>query len=211
MIEGEISNSPFGVRVLLNQEIQKIIRLDPIVTYIGRMPENHVVLDDTKVSRSHARIVFREDKYFVEDQDSENGILVNGEKVKSAPVRVGDQILIGSHMLEVISADDSIQPVVLNEQVDLHQDEEWRLEETISIHTGALSKGHEGVPKSMKRNTKAELPKLHITLKIGDDVIIRDIVMDKGKKLKAAKPGENALFVALKVGHWILEKKIPLE
>ncbi|MCB0272712.1 MAG: FHA domain-containing protein [Bdellovibrionales bacterium] len=211
MIEGEISQAPFGVRVLLNQEILKIIRLDPKVTYIGRMPENHVVLDDSKVSRSHARIVYKDDNYYVEDQDSENGILVNGSKTKRAKLKVGDQVLVGSHILEVISADESIQPVALNEQVDLHHDEEWRLDETISIHTGALSKGSQGVPKSQLRNAAMELPTLHLTLKIGDDVIIRDVVLDKGKKLKSTKAGENALFVALKVGKWVLEKKIPLE
>lgn len=207
MIEGEVSQSPFGVRVLLNQDTLKIIRLDPHVTYIGRMPENHVVLDDEKVSRSHARIVYDQGEYFVEDQESENGISVNGTKSKRQILNVGDQILVGAHILEVISADDSIEPVVLTEQVDLHQDEEWRLDETVSFQTGALSKSKQ--PKSTE--SKAELPSLHLTLKIGDDVIIRDIVLDKGKKLKNTKPGENALFVALKVGQWVLEKKVPLE
>lgn len=207
MIEGDISQSPFGVRVLLNQETLKIIRLDPHVTYIGRMPENHVVLDDAKVSRSHARIVYDEGEYYVEDQESENGILVNGTKTPRQKLKVGDQVLVGSHMLEVISADESIEPVVLNEQVDLHHDEEWRLDETISIQTGTLSRNAKGEAKG----EKSKLPTLHLTLKIGDDVIIRDIMLDKGKKLKTAKEGDNALFVALKVGQWLLEKKIPLE
>ncbi|MEZ4818850.1 MAG: FHA domain-containing protein [Bdellovibrionota bacterium] len=212
MIEGEISQAPFWCTCSAQQRNFKIIRLDPHVTYIGRMPENHIVLDDNKVSRSHARIVYEGGDYYIEDQDSENAILINGTKSQREKLKVGDQILVGSHMLNHLSADESIQPVSLNDQVDLHHDEEWRLDETISIRTGALSQGKVGKPKSETRNTKSELPKLHLTLKIGDDVIIRDIVLDKGKKLKApVKPGDNALFIALKVGQWVLEKKIDLE
>ncbi len=211
MIQQEVNDAPFGVRVLLNKEIMKIIRLDPNVTYIGRMPENHVVLDDAKVSRSHARIVHKDGAYHVEDQESENGILLNGEKVKEGKLVVGDQVLVGNHILEVISADESIQPVQLDQQVDLYQDEEWRLDETISIQTGSLSREDQDLRKAGTSSGKVPLPTLRMTLKIGEDVIIRDVTLDKGKKLKAGTTGDNALFVALKVGKWLLEKKIPLE
>ncbi len=189
--------SPFGVRVTLRKDILKIIRLDPSITYIGRMPENHIVIDDEKASRSHARIVQQNGDFFVEDQESENGIYVNGVPVQRAKLTVGDQILIGSHMLEIISADENIQPVLREDQIDLSTDEDWRLDDTVSI---------KNIDSPIQKN---DLPKLHITLKLGNDVIMKDVVFDKGRKLKGSTP-DNVLHVALKIGRWILEKKIPL-
>lgn len=189
--------SPFGVRVTLRKDILKIIRLDPTITYIGRMPENHIVIDDEKASRSHARIVQQNGDFFVEDQESENGIYVNGVPVQRAKLTVGDQILIGSHMLEIISADENIQPVLREDQIDLSTDEDWRLDDTVSI---------KNMDSPIQKN---DLPKLHITLKLGNDVIMKDVIFDKGRKLKGSTP-DNVLHVALKIGRWILEKKIPL-
>lgn len=72
------------------------------VTYIGRMPENAVVLDDPKVSRSHAKITLCEGQYVLEDQQSENGLRVNGQKTLKAILKLGDTISIGDFTLTVI-------------------------------------------------------------------------------------------------------------
>lgn len=197
IVSEQPTKAPFGVRVMLRKDILKIIRLDPTITYIGRMPENHIVIDDEKASRSHARIVQEYGDYFVEDQDSENGIYVNGVPLKKAKLTVGDQILIGNHILEVISADENIQPVLREDQIDLSTDEEWRLDDTVSI---------KNVDSITQKN---DLPKLHLTLKLGNDVIMKDVVFDKGRKLKEASP-DNLIHVVLKIGKWVLEKKIPL-
>lgn len=197
IVSEQPTKAPFGIRVMLRKDILKIIRLDPTITYIGRMPENHIVIDDEKASRSHARIVQEYGDYFVEDQDSENGIYVNGVPLKKAKLTVGDQILIGNHILEVISADENIQPVLREDQIDLSTDEEWRLDDTVSI---------KNVDSITQKN---DLPKLHLTLKLGNDVIMKDVVFDKGRKLKEASP-DNLIHVVLKIGKWVLEKKIPL-
>lgn len=191
--------APFGIRVTLRQDILKIVRLDPNVTYIGRMPENHIVIDDDKASRSHARIVQQNGEFFVEDQESENGLYVNGVPTTKAKLTVGDQILIGSHILEIISADETIQPVLREDQIDLSTDEDWRLDDTVSIK-------REDALSQLQRD---KLPKLHITLKVGNEVVMKDVVFEKGRKLKEASQ-DNVIHVALKIGRWILEKKIPL-
>lgn len=191
--------APFGIRVTLRQDILKIVRLDPNVTYIGRMPENHIVIDDDKASRSHARIVQKNGEFFVEDQESENGLYVNGVPTTRAKLTVGDQILIGSHILEIISADETIKPVLREDQIDLSTDEDWRLDDTVSIkREDALSQAQ-----------KDKLPKLHLTLKLGNEVVMKDVIFEKGRKLKESSP-DNVIHVALKIGRWILEKKIPL-
>ena len=198
IVSEQPTKAPFGVRVMLKKDILKIIRLDPTITYIGRMPENHIVIDDDKASRSHARIVQEYGDYFVEDQGSENGIYVNGVPVQKTKLTVGDQILIGNHILEIISADENIQPVLREDQIDLSTDEEWRLDDTVSIKRADIG-----------QESKNDLPKLHLTLKLGNEVIIKDVVFDKGRKLKEATP-DNLMHVVLKIGKWVLEKKIPL-
>ncbi len=62
---------------------------------IGRSPDCDIVLDDRQVSRLHARIVWREDHYEIEDLGSKNGTHLNGRDVVGAlPLRDGDEIQI---------------------------------------------------------------------------------------------------------------------
>jgi len=62
---------------------------------IGRGPECDIVLDDRQVSRLHARVLWRDDHYEVEDLGSKNGTHLNGrEVVVSQPLHDGDEIQI---------------------------------------------------------------------------------------------------------------------
>lgn len=71
------------------------VPLDPLPFLIGRQDNNHLVLRDNRASRNHARIVFAEGEYWVEDQDSRNGITVNGEKVGRAVLTDGTVVGFG--------------------------------------------------------------------------------------------------------------------
>jgi len=65
---------------------------------IGRLPECDVLLQDTLVSRMHARISVQGDSVVVEDLHSTNGVYVNGMLVgHSTVLREGDRILIGTN------------------------------------------------------------------------------------------------------------------
>ncbi len=66
---------------------------------IGRSSSNPVQITDTHISRLHARIVKKGDRYFLKDTGSRNGVLVNGEPVTEQPLEVGDQIQIGSTVI----------------------------------------------------------------------------------------------------------------
>lgn len=70
-------------------------------TSIGRGRSNDVVLHDSSVSREHAEIVPRDDGYVVRDLGSTNGVLVNGAKVREAPLQAGDTLLLGTIELRV--------------------------------------------------------------------------------------------------------------
>src|SRR6186997_1709186 len=45
---------------------------------VGRDPGCDVVLDDDRVSRRHATLVLQEERWSVTDNDSKNGLLVDG-------------------------------------------------------------------------------------------------------------------------------------
>ena len=48
---------------------------------IGRQDDCHIPLPDRQVSRTHARIFWQDDSYFIEDLKSKNGTHLNGEEV----------------------------------------------------------------------------------------------------------------------------------
>jgi adenylate cyclase len=66
---------------------------------IGRSPECQVVLKDFGISRNHAKIVVAEDGVRIVDLKSKNGTQVNGVPVVEAPLKDGDQILLGKFKL----------------------------------------------------------------------------------------------------------------
>lgn len=73
------------------------IVIDKAVIMIGRHPTCDVIINNNrKVSRKHCCVVQVNDKYFVRDLGSMNGIQVNGNKVKKeAPLNLGDLLTVG--------------------------------------------------------------------------------------------------------------------
>jgi hypothetical protein len=62
---------------------------------MGRVAGCDIVIDDTKASRRHARIVVQDGVVEVEDLGSSNGTMLNGKPVQRRVVRDGDEIQIG--------------------------------------------------------------------------------------------------------------------
>ncbi len=67
------------------------------VTWIGRAPENDIVVEDPGVSRQHAGI--RQDTvgYWIKDMGSRNGTFINGNRVRGEGQRLNhmDRIELG--------------------------------------------------------------------------------------------------------------------
>ena len=68
-------------------------------TRIGRSLAADLRFDDATVSRRHALLACEEDGVRVLDDRSLNGIEVNGRRVDWSPLRDGDAITIGRHVL----------------------------------------------------------------------------------------------------------------
>jgi sigma-B regulation protein RsbU (phosphoserine phosphatase) len=67
----------------------------PVPFLIGRQPDNHLVLRDSRASRSHARIVAEGSGYVIEDTGSRHGTVVNGKRILRHDLRTSDRIEFG--------------------------------------------------------------------------------------------------------------------
>ena len=72
------------------------VSIQPLPFLIGRQPESQLILRDSRVSRSHARIVFEHGGYVLEDTGSRHGTFVNGQRVERQPLANSDRIDFGA-------------------------------------------------------------------------------------------------------------------
>jgi len=66
---------------------------------IGRHRDNTVILRDPSLSRFHARIDYQNDKFYIQDLSSSNGVLVNDAKVRRREIKDFDRITVGETLL----------------------------------------------------------------------------------------------------------------
>lgn len=69
---------------------------------VGRGSEFDMVLDEDMVSRRHAKIATYHGQIVLQDLKSTNGTFVNGERVTVARLKVGDKLLVGSSIMELV-------------------------------------------------------------------------------------------------------------
>ncbi len=64
---------------------------------LGRAADNDIPLPDPFCSSHHALIIPQDDRYFVHDDNSKNGVFLNGKKIeRRTEIKKGDEILLGS-------------------------------------------------------------------------------------------------------------------
>ena len=97
---------------------RKRVPVDPIPFLIGRQPENHLILRDSRVSRSHARIVVENGVYVLEDIGSRHGTFVNGKRVQRKALENTDRVEFGAQdSYQLLFALDGAELKRLMEQV----------------------------------------------------------------------------------------------
>lgn len=73
----------------------RIYNLTSAVVNIGRRPDNHIVIDDSRVSRLHAQLRAIEGRYVLFDLDSTGGTFINDERIHQSIIFPGDVISLG--------------------------------------------------------------------------------------------------------------------
>ena len=75
---------------------------------VGRSAGCQLSLDDPLVSRRHALLVVSREGVTIEDLQSRNGVIVNGQRIPGrTKVQAGDKIVIGSQELTLLEGRDS--------------------------------------------------------------------------------------------------------
>lgn len=67
---------------------------------IGRGMDNTIRLDNRSVSKEHAVIYYRDERWHVSDNNSTNGTFVDGNPVKDYPLTEGEEIVLASYRLK---------------------------------------------------------------------------------------------------------------
>ncbi len=88
---------------------------------IGRTTTNDIILSDSRLSRSHARLECTPAGCTLIDLGSSNGCYVNGERVQSTRLQPGDQLMMGgsSFRYEHSPLTEEIGMTVIDQESDL--------------------------------------------------------------------------------------------
>jgi pSer/pThr/pTyr-binding forkhead associated (FHA) protein len=84
----------------LIMENAKVFIINLPITSLGRRFENTIVLDDPRVSRSHAQLRLINGQYVLFDLNSTGGTFINGQRITQSTIYSGDTIsLAGVKMI----------------------------------------------------------------------------------------------------------------
>ena len=86
----------------------KVFSLDHAVTNIGRRLDNHLVVDDPRVSRYHAQIRYVRGRFIIFDLNSTGGTFVNGQRTTQSVLYPGDVISLAG--LPIVFGQDNPPP-----------------------------------------------------------------------------------------------------
>jgi len=91
---------------LLNEEVSSTSWFLPNGLHkIGRLPEKEIILDDVTVSRHHAFVTVDDEEISITDEESTNGIFINGELLTESTLKSGDRLQVGKFSLIVTKTD----------------------------------------------------------------------------------------------------------
>ncbi|MDQ3297134.1 MAG: GGDEF domain-containing protein [Myxococcota bacterium] len=89
-----------GLTLLSGSNAGQFFSIDSRTSLLGRDLDADIRLDDTAISRKHARIVVHGDgRYILEDLGSANGTFVGGTRIKRHELLSGDRIQLGPSTL----------------------------------------------------------------------------------------------------------------
>ena len=84
--------------IFLPQAGQQFYRIEKTEVNIGRQRSNDIIVEDKRVSRLHAKILYQNGYFTIVDLGSVNGITVNGTPhLQHHTLRNGDRFTIGSY------------------------------------------------------------------------------------------------------------------
>lgn len=172
--------------------------LDQPEVLIGRDPEKcHIVLNDPEVSSVHASIKKNNITCTIEDLQSGNGTLLNGERVNKTPLTNGDEFIIGSttFTVKIISdfieeESDRLMPVDDNQVVEVEEvvevGEDFEDDGENPVLEGGESFGGDSTPQGKQSLVQKfrSLPPKKQAIYGGVAVLLILLLLDDGSSVK---------------------------
>src|ERR1700741_1136394 len=90
------SSGVFPALVFVQGSEQKNIVLNRSPFTVGRKVDKDLVIADPRVSRDHAQIVLEGGEFYLVDQGSKHGPVVNGERIKRQKLERNDRMEFGA-------------------------------------------------------------------------------------------------------------------
>lgn len=129
------------LRILEGQERGRIYSRLPTPIHIGREVDNHIQLNDDRVSRFHAKLQEDGGQVILTDLESTNGTRVNGHPVQMRVLQPGDLVMIGRCVMlygdprgwspppvevrPTVMFDDDQPPAGLSDELDVDPESEF--------------------------------------------------------------------------------------
>jgi len=148
---------------------------------VGRSPDCDIVIDAEGLSRVHALIAISEGSWFIRDNNSKNGIYVNGNKVKESWLETGDMLQLGTYVFRF----DAGAEIASSEVGGLPQ----------VAGGGALEMGAIGIPGASPSKAKKTNPR--ILIYVGVIGILGLFLMLNGGSSDPAAPTADGTASAL--------------
>jgi len=92
------------MRIYLNDVLMDQVELNKDQMAIGRSDDSDIVLDNAGVSAHHALIRKEANGYIIADNNSSNGIFVNGDKIDRHKLEYRDEIQIYNYVLKYMAS-----------------------------------------------------------------------------------------------------------
>lgn len=170
---------PIGITPLNEFELDK----DTVT--IGRKPVNDIQIKNAAASGTHARIITILNDSFLEDLNSTNGTLVNGNPITKHALQNGDIISIGQDKI-----------TYLNNNVSSDDD----FDKTMIINPSNAAPIIAPPPKAPVKNILSAKLKLLNGAKAGQEITIKKALMTLGK------PGEHVAAITRRsTGYFLLQ------
>ncbi len=99
-IESPRPRATAAIETVAGPDKGRIIELDANRMTIGRTEENDIVIASDGISRTHAFLGQTAEGWFIRDNQSKNGIQVNGKKVGESWLADGDVVQVGSFIFK---------------------------------------------------------------------------------------------------------------